>query len=338
MDSYRAVISFIILISFHVGQTLRCAYKEDARTCTCIHEMQATFRTAEKICMENGGKLLTPSSKSIDSLLFNKDGHFWIGTEGNCLSRSRNSRGDSVTLNRGSEDAACSSKCMLVSSNRNLTERSCEEQADGFMCDSVQWENCWENTPTEVQILKNEDCLLSPCEHQCTVVPGGYMCSCFLLFRITRKNPEHCEYLCDSESCPRCPKCKCPKGFLKDETRCTDLDECTSNYHNCEQKCMNTIGSYKCSCDEGFKLVNKSKCVGLMYETATFVTPSVNYTSSHATFATPVEYIGLILFILLAISAVVGLLYYLRKNKSDLLLKDNDAPDEITVQEAQLQL
>ncbi|GAA6096571.1 fibrillin-1 [Tachysurus ichikawai] len=342
MDSYRAVISFIILISFHVGQTLRCAYKEDVRTCTCIHEMQANFRTAQKICMENGGKLLTPSSKSIDSLLFNKDGHFWIGTEGNCLSRSRNSRGDSVTLNRGSKDAKCSSRCMLVSSNRNLTERSCWEQADGFMCDGIQWENCWENTPSEVQILKNEDCLLGPCEHQCKKVPGGHMCSCNPNFRPKREYPERCEYYCNSDTCPLLSNMHdCPEGFIKDETNCTDLDECISNHNNCEQKCMNTFGGYKCSCFEGFKLVNKSKCVSLINNTpitGTFVTPSVNYTRNHAAFSTPVEYIGLILFILLAISAVVGLLYYLRKNKSDLLLKENNAPADITVQEAQLQL
>ncbi|XP_058255216.1 multiple epidermal growth factor-like domains protein 6 [Hemibagrus wyckioides] len=341
MDSYRAVITFIILISFHMGQTLRCACKEDLRTCTSIYDMQANFKTAQQTCMKNGGKLLTTSSKSIDSLLFNKTGRFWIGTDGDCLSRSRHSGGDSVTLNSGRKDVACSSKCMMVSSNRNLIERSCEEQADGFLCDDIQWENCWENRASEVQILNNDDCLFAPCEHQCLEVPGGHMCYCYLNFRLSKKHPERCELYCDSHTCPLAKGMyQCPEGFVKDETQCVDVDECTSN-HNCEQECMNTFGSYKCFCNDGFKLVNKSKCVPLMNNTpisGTLVTPSVNYTSSHAAFETPVEYIGLTLFVILVISALVGLLYYLRKNKSDLLLKDTDAPEDITVQETQLQL
>ncbi|MCJ8736858.1 hypothetical protein PDJAM_G00017260 [Pangasius djambal] len=340
MDSYRPVISFIILISFHVGHTLRCACKEDLRTCTGIHNLQADFKTAQKICMEKGGTLLTPSSKIIDSLLFNKTGRFWIGAEGKCLS-SRNSQRESVTLNRGGEDVACSSRCMLVSSNRKF-ERPCEEQADGFLCDGIQWENCWEDRPSEVQILNKKDCALAPCEHQCKVVPGGHMCSCLPRFRPSRKHPERCEYYCNSATCPRlCSTCECPDGFIKEEEQCTDLDECKSNHHDCAQKCRNTFGRYECSCHEGFMLVDKSKCVPLIKPTplnSMFVTPSVNYTLSHAAFATPAEYIGLTLFIILAISALIGLLYYLRKSKSDVLLKNSDAPDDTTVQEAQLQL
>ncbi|XP_053489616.1 matrilin-2-like [Ictalurus furcatus] len=344
MDSYRPVILFSILISFHVGHTLRCACKEDLRTCTSIYNMQTNFKTAQKICMEKGGKLLTPLSKTIDSFLFNKTGHFWIGSEGDCLSSSRNSRGDSVTLNRGGENVACSSRCMSVSSNKTLMERSCEEQVDGFLCDGIQWENCWEERASEVQILNKKDCGLGPCEHQCEEVPGGHMCTCYNpdLFRPSRKNPERCEYYCDSTTCKQlCSMCECPDGFIKDEANCTDLDECKSNHTNCEQKCRNTIGSYMCSCHEGFMLVNKTKCVPLINPTpltAELVTPSVNYTLSHAVFATPAEYIGFTLLILLAICVLIGLLYYLRKSKSDVLLKNNDIADDIMVQEARLQM
>lgn len=342
MDSYRPVILFIILICFHVGHTLRCACKEDLRTCTSIHNMQTNFKTAQKICMEKGGKLLTALSKTIDSFLFNKIGHFWIGTEGDCLSSSRNSRGDSVTLNRGGEDGACSPQCMSVSNNKTLMERSCEEQVDGFLCDGIQWENCWEERASEVQILNKKDCLVAPCEHQCKEVPGGHMCTCNYphLFRPSRKNPERCEYYCDFTACKRCTTCPCPDGFMKDEENCTDLDECKSS-HDCEQKCRNTIGSYKCSCYEGFMLVNKTKCVPLINPTlltAELVTPSVNYTLSHAAFATPAEYIGFTLLIMLVVCVLIGLLYYLRKSKSDVLLKNYDIPDDITVQDAQLQL
>ncbi len=33
-----------------------------------------------------------------------------------------------------------------------------------------------------------------------------------------------------------------------------DIDECSFDNGGCNQTCTNTTGSYKCSCDEGFKL------------------------------------------------------------------------------------
>lgn len=33
-----------------------------------------------------------------------------------------------------------------------------------------------------------------------------------------------------------------------------ELDECMRGYHDCEQKCVNTIGGFVCDCREGFSL------------------------------------------------------------------------------------
>ncbi|KAI5102354.1 thrombomodulin-like [Silurus meridionalis] len=322
-----------------MGCSLRCACTEDLTACKTIHNMQVDFKTAQQFCMESGGKLLKHSSTIIESLLFNKSGHYWIGVEDDCLSSRKSSRGDSVTLNRGEEDVECSSRCMSVSGHRTLTEHKCEEQVDGFLCDGIQWETCWEFKTTEVQILDAVDCMLSPCEYVCDEVPGGHMCTCSTDYRLSRKDPHHCDYYCDSETCPlRCPECTCPEGFVKDETDCIDINECTSN-HNCAQKCMNTIGGYMCSCREGFVLVNTSECVPLVNPTplsAALVTPSVNYTLGRAAFATSAEYLGLTLFLVLILFGLIGFLYYLQKKKSDVLLKDTDSPDQITVHETQL--
>ena len=35
---------------------------------------------------------------------------------------------------------------------------------------------------------------------------------------------------------------------------CIDIDECQISNGNCEQMCVNTIGSYMCNCSEGFML------------------------------------------------------------------------------------
>ena len=41
-----------------------------------------------------------------------------------------------------------------------------------------------------------------------------------------------------------------------------DIDECQSELHECNQLCENTIGSYSCSCNPGFELVDVFKCKG----------------------------------------------------------------------------
>lgn len=35
-----------------------------------------------------------------------------------------------------------------------------------------------------------------------------------------------------------------------------DIDECAKNLYRCQQKCHNTIGSYNCSCFDGFELAS----------------------------------------------------------------------------------
>ena len=43
----------------------------------------------------------------------------------------------------------------------------------------------------------------------------------------------------------------------------TDIDECTLNTDDCDQLCVNDIGSYHCECYSGyFRDNNLSSCVG----------------------------------------------------------------------------
>ncbi|XP_073234800.1 mucin-like protein [Porites lutea] len=54
----------------------------------------------------------------------------------------------------------------------------------------------------------------------------------------------------------------CPTGFTGDGAQCLDIDECqTSNTNNCEQICVNTAGSYYCTCRDGFTIkADKQSC------------------------------------------------------------------------------
>ena len=55
-----------------------------------------------------------------------------------------------------------------------------------------------------------------------------------------------------------------------------DIDECTEGSDQCTQNCNNTIGSYVCSCDEGFIIdVDGLTCDGeLTFNTNLIFLPS----------------------------------------------------------------
>lgn len=45
---------------------------------------------------------------------------------------------------------------------------------------------------------------------------------------------------------------------------CVDIDECTTGEAGCSQICKNTLGSFECSCDNGYELSYDSKtCDGM---------------------------------------------------------------------------
>ncbi|KAK3597248.1 hypothetical protein CHS0354_005007 [Potamilus streckersoni] len=47
---------------------------------------------------------------------------------------------------------------------------------------------------------------------------------------------------------------ECPKGFHStNDGRCEDIDECNATIGVCTQICNNTYGSYKCSCNQGYR-------------------------------------------------------------------------------------
>ncbi|XP_066893456.1 von Willebrand factor C and EGF domain-containing protein isoform X7 [Kogia breviceps] len=72
-----------------------------------------------------------------------------------------------------------------------------------------------------------------------------------------------CDLTCNHGGCQEVARV-CPVGFSMTETaigiRCTDTDECLGT--PCQQRCKNSIGSYRCSCRPGFHLHgNRHSCV-----------------------------------------------------------------------------
>ena len=43
-----------------------------------------------------------------------------------------------------------------------------------------------------------------------------------------------------------------------------DIDECVTGTHSCQQRCINTEGSYNCSCYNGFMKRFELFCFGML--------------------------------------------------------------------------
>lgn len=72
------------------------------------------------------------------------------------------------------------------------------------------------------------------------------------------ENCNHCTHECAPT--PLGPLCICPPGEkLNDTVTCVDIDECEIP-GKCSQHCLNLKGSFKCSCDEGYQLMDHTRC------------------------------------------------------------------------------
>ncbi|XP_036972534.1 epidermal growth factor-like protein 7 [Acanthopagrus latus] len=54
-------------------------------------------------------------------------------------------------------------------------------------------------------------------------------------------------------TCLRPDQCACPLGWTGHRCQ-TDVDECSKRRRPCAQECVNTAGSYRCACRDGFRL------------------------------------------------------------------------------------
>lgn len=217
----------------------------------------------------------------VDILSRELHGDFWIGLRlpaGACSNLSAPMRGYEWTA-AGAHSSfipspstwrntrvVCAPHCVSLSSDLKWTERPCEVKTDGYLCRAKQGGACQAQELSDPTFFSgSESCLTAPCEHLCTVVKGGFKCSCLKGYKPDSKDPRRCKLHCGQEKCPpKCDKntgasCECPDGYLIAGNFCEDINECTMNA--CSQECQNTFGSFVCSCQEGFELKDQVKCI-----------------------------------------------------------------------------
>uniref|UniRef100_UPI003AAA5B14 thrombomodulin-like n=1 Tax=Centroberyx gerrardi TaxID=166262 RepID=UPI003AAA5B14 len=165
------------------------------------------------------------------------------------------------------------------------------------------------------------------CEHMlCEKSDRVYKCACRSGFTVSDRDPTNCDIHCTQQDCPaQCIpdtdklQCYCANGYIQDirnetEVICTDIDECEDERH-CDHTCVNTYGSYRCLCDEGFELLGDHQCVSS--EDGSGSTQPYQVSTPAAVHPTAVpSYVkaGSLLGIAVFVAVCAALLYFLVRN------------------------
>ena len=137
-------------------------------------------------------------------------------------------------------------------------------------------------TATGVPALKalcNSDCLGScsysgfdlNCDCQVALNETNFECGDIAYCENASNQPQNMTTIgrkCDcqtnyyNQSLISCNIAACPEGYSGNSTSttCTDIYECLNGICGSNALCLNTPGSYVCSCDEGYTLVNDHIC------------------------------------------------------------------------------
>lgn len=83
------------------------------------------------------------------------------------------------------------------------------------------------------------------CEHRCVDKIIGHECQCYSGFQLDPKDKKSCIGIIFGDNSSNV------RSFCK-LLYVADIDECANGTSNCSQYCVNTIGSYRCSCNDTY--------------------------------------------------------------------------------------
>ncbi|KAK5889741.1 hypothetical protein CesoFtcFv8_015715 [Champsocephalus esox] len=89
----------------------------------------------------------------------------------------------------------------------------------------------------------------------------GNRLTCCWGWRPTESGPcqPHCQQGCKHGVCVGPDRCKCHPGYTGKACN-QDLNECGVKPRPCKHRCMNTLGSFKCFCQDGYTETQEGRC------------------------------------------------------------------------------
>ncbi|XP_058122985.1 uncharacterized protein LOC131293979 [Anopheles ziemanni] len=150
----------------------------------------------------------------------------------------------------------------------------CENTAGSFECRCPDGMLLGEDQATCADI---DECavLNGGCSQLCINRDGGYRCGCHPGYTLMEDNKAcevsnpcalrngGCQHYCSLKA--GLPVCSCREGYTLNKTNqasCVDHNECLQQQdNNCQQRCVNLDGSYRCECYPGYEKNELGQCI-----------------------------------------------------------------------------
>ncbi|XP_039546146.1 thrombomodulin [Pimephales promelas] len=263
----------LVVLKVHAGK-ISDGHCEEGK-CFAIQTTSLSFDSAQRVCQERGGHLMTvryrKSANILAKLLNGTSGNFWLGLKYQCAHANDGLKGykwvtgDNAShyINWESDRPVCSPRCASVSQKvPKWAERPCDDIIDGYLCEYEILEYCQAlSNGSEVvyeipfgfnankllqEIPQGTIATLQPLRTKHVCFEGDWLqapwsCEFF---------NGGCEYACEG-SIPNIT-CICPQGYKLDSNRvtCSTQDACA--HGECEPAIQVAYAMSPEDCKPGF--------------------------------------------------------------------------------------